>query len=835
MIGYLPSEIVKILNPVRVELGNDKSNISFLLTDSRKLTTNESETLFFAIRTKCNSGVRYVKDLYSKGVRNFVVPNYLEEFETRLVNELKDSNIFYVKDSVEALQNLASYHRQQFNVPVVGITGSNGKTIIKDWIVQLLHDDKNIVSSPKSYNSQIGVPLSVWQMHKDAELGIFEAGISQENEMSNIARVINPSIGIFTNIGHAHDENFYSQRQKIQEKTKLFLDADTIIFCKDHVEIDTFITQSSAFENIEKFTWSRFSNLASVFLKSESVGLNSTVLTIEYKQNIFSITIPFSDKASIENAMHCISFLLYLGYSSDYILSKVGKLTAVEMRLELVEGINNCLLINDGYSLDLNSLAIALDFMKQDLRHSKKTLIMSDIMQSGIEEELLYSKVAKLLELGNISKFIGIGKGVIRNSEKFTMDSSFFETTDDFIKHSVFSAFQNETILLKGARYFEFERIAKLLQRRTHQTIMEVNLQTLVDNLNYYRMQISSKTKLMAMVKAFSYGTGNVEIANALQFHNVDYLTVAYTDEAIDLRKSGITLPIMIMNPEEESFDDIIRYNLEPDIYSFRILDLFTRFAEYHCLKNEKIPIHIELDTGMHRLGFIKNDITKLIEKLKNNPVVEVKSVFSHLACSEDAEMDTFTKKQISDFKQWSGMLKDGLENENLCCHILNSSGIVRFPDAEMDMVRLGIGLYGIAPQTEVQKKLGLVARLTTRISQIKEIEKGDTVGYGCRWKAPRDSKIAIIPIGYADGLNRKFGNGVGKVEINGYIVPIIGVICMDMCFLDVTDIPCNENDEVIIFGNAKLLQEMSKEIGTIPYEILTSVSQRVKRIYLWE
>lgn len=834
MNTYLPNDIKSIIKATETTIVNTNLAISVILTDSRKLTAPE-ESIFFGIQTKRNSGVKYVEELYVKGVRNFVLPNNLDEETLSKFATLDEANFYYVKNTIRALQMLVAHHRNQFDIPVIGITGSNGKTIVKDWIVQLMHDEKTIVSSPKSYNSQIGVPLSVWQITEEHEIGIFEAGISEVGEMTNIQTVINPTIGIFTNIGQAHDENFLTRNQKIAEKLQLFTHCQTLIYSLDHKDIHSLLSSIEAFKEIKCFTWSAKSEEASVMLKTIETKDKSTSMKIQYEGSEQWVEIPFSDRASIENAMHCISLMLLCGYSLEEISKKTKNLTPVAMRLELNEGINDCLLINDGYSLDLNSLVIALDFLQQEQQHSKKTLIMSDIIQTGIIEAELYEGVAKLIEQKNISKFIGIGEALCRNKDKFSMESSFFSTTNDFLKHYLFSNFQSETILLKGARIFEFESIAKVLQRKSHQTIMEVNLEALVRNLNYYRSRISPTTKIMAMVKAFSYGAGNVEIANTLQFHNVDYLTVAYTDEGVELRKNGITLPIMVMNPEEESFDDIIKYNLEPDIYSFRILDDFVQTASLYCQNDEKIPIHIELDTGMHRLGFMNDDIPELIDRLKNAKSIEVKSFFSHLACSEDPAMDHFTSNQIEKFREWSTLLKDKLDRKDVLCHILNSSGIVRFPDAEMDMVRLGIGLYGIAPDPEIQKQLTLISKLKTKISQIKTIAQGDSVGYNCNWVAKRDSRIAIIPIGYADGLDRKLGNEVGKVVVNDKIAPIIGRVCMDMSFVDVTDIDCKETDEVVIFGNSDILHQMADSIGTISYEILTSVSQRVKRVYYWE
>ena len=832
---YYPAEIRDIIKPVEAEVVNNDTPLWIVLTDSRKVTDGAT-TLFFAIQTKRNNGAKYIMELYDKGVRNFVVPELLDDDISVKISALHDANIFYVKDTIIALQRLVAWHREQYDIPVVGITGSNGKTIVKDWIVQLLDGLEKPVSSPKSYNSQIGVPLSVWQMSEEHSVGVFEAGISEVGEMVRIQKVINPTIGIFTNIGQAHDEHFLTRNQKIAEKLQLFTHCDVLIYCLDHKEIHSLLSGIEAFRDVRCFTWTALNEDAEVRLKRVELKGNATVLEIEYNGHTAEVEIPFTDKASIENAMHAITLMLYWGYGFDEIATRTKTLVSVEMRLELKEAINDCLLINDGYSLDLNSLVIALDFIQQEKQHAKKTLVMSDIMQTGIIDAELYAGVAKLIEQRNITKFIGIGSALCRNKDKFAIESSFYETTGDFLKHYLFSNFQNETILLKGARVFEFERIAKLLQRKTHQTVMEVNLHALIDNLNYYRSRISADTKIMAMVKAFSYGAGNVEVANTLQFNNVDYLTVAYSDEGVDLRKNGITLPIMVMNPEEESFDDIIKYNLEPVIYSFRILDEFTQTASMYCDADDKIRIHIEMDTGMHRLGFMEDDMPLLIEKLNANKAVKVCSIFSHLACSEDAAMDAFTLSQIDKFKLWSAELKAALKGQDkILCHILNSSGIVRFGEAEMDMVRLGIGLYGVAPDPEVQKHLTLISKLKTKISQIKRIPKGDTVGYNCNWTAQRDSVIAVIPIGYADGLSRKMGNGVGKVMIHGTMVPIVGKVCMDMCFADITDVDCVETDDVVIFDNHLMLNKMATDMDTIPYEILTSISSRVKRVYYWE
>lgn len=788
------SEIQSIIKSNTAQIAYPDEEILHLLTDSRTIT-EATGTLFFAITTKRNSGCRYVEQLYQQGVRNFILPDTCDI-------HYSNANIWWVKDVVHTLQLIAAHHRAQFNIPVIGITGSNGKTIVKDWLVQLLSPDHRVVSSPKSYNSQIGVPLSVWQMSKEHDIAIFEAGISQPGEMEALQRIIQPTIGILTNIGSAHDENFTSREQKLQEKMKLFSTVDYLI--------------SSSEKNLQ--------------LLNLSVDKHTSDLSLDYHGTCFHVTIPLTDRASQENVICCISLMLYLGYSPRVIADRCATLTPVEMRLELNEATGNSLLINDSYSLDMASLTIALDYLAHQRRHFRRTLILSDIPQTGIPDRTLYTQVADLLRQRSVSRLIAIGPALSRCADLFAdLDATFFLSTDDFLARIDRNSFHDETILLKGARSYGFERIANHLQRRTHETVMEVNLDALIHNLNYFRSQLRPSTKLMAMVKASSYGAGTVEVANALQFNHVDYLTVAYIDEGVHLRRNGITLPIMVMNPEPAGFEDIIRYNLEPDIYSFRILDLFTNALINQGAQNAPYPIHIEFDTGMHRLGFNGDDVTLLQHRLSNlKEHIQVVSVFSHLACSEDPNMDDFTHRQIDRLRKWS----DGLPGLK---HILNSSGISRFPEAQMDMVRLGIGLYGIAPEPEVQCHLHQVSRLVTQISQIKNIPAGDTVGYNCRWKASRPSRIAILTIGYADGLHRGLGNGNGRVSIGGQEAPIIGSICMDMCFVDVTDINCQEGDRAIIFGEGDLLQRNATAAGTIPYELLTAVAPRVKRLYFQE
>ena len=803
-------EISSIIGCADAHVALPDADIRQLLTDSRRLGEPQG-TIFFAIPTRRNTGCRYVDALYRAGVRSFVVPN---DFKSTYA----DANIWRVADVVEALQRLAAHHRNSYHIPVIGITGSNGKTVVKEWLVQMLSPEHHVVASPKSYNSQSGVPLSVWQMSEGNDIALFEAGISQPGEMERLSRVIAPTIGILTNIGPAHDENFLSRDQKLAEKLKLFSHCETLVCCAD--DMDTSAMKGNL------FTWGSTADCRLQLLGS-SVEDNSTRLQLHYDNATFSVVIPFVDRASRQNAMHCIATLLLLGYNPEVVAERCRNLTSVEMRMEVDEGVGGCLLVNDSYSLDMGSLTIALDYLAQQ-QFARRTLIMSDFPGTVSRES--YATVAQLLRQRGVGRFVGIGPVLMECADLFSdIDTALYPSTDDFLQQCDPASFHDEAILLKGARLFGFERIARLLRLKSHETVMEVNLDALVHNLNHYRSLLRPSTKLMAMVKASSYGAGTVEVARTLENNHVDYLTVAYIDEGVQLRRGGIKLPIMVMNPEEAGFDDMIRYRLEPDIYCFRILERFAAFAELRVQGSGLFPIHIEFDTGMHRLGFTGADVEPLRARLGElREVLEVRSVFTHLACSEDAAMDDFTRLQIDRFRQWSGSLP-GIK------HILNSSGIARFPEAQMDMVRLGIGLYGVAPENEVQCCLQQVSRLVSRISQIKAIPQGDTVGYNRRWCARRPSRIAILTIGYADGLHRGLGNGQGHVAINGHEAPIVGSICMDMCFVDVTDVPCAEGDRAVIFGEGDLLQRNAAAAGTISYELLTAVAPRVKRVYYHE
>lgn len=823
---YSISEIAAI---IKGEILSDQFNdqiINELLIDSRRIIKVDC-TLFFALITRRNDGHKFIPELYKAGIRNFVVSYSPDD-----ISDYPGSCFILVKDTLSALQLLALTYRKKFNIPVIGITGSNGKTIVKEWLFQLINPDQNVVRSPKSFNSQIGVPLSVWLLEPDSGLGIFEAGISEPDEMEKLQQIIKPDIGIFTNIGDAHNENFINKKQKAGEKLKLFTHVKTLIYCKDYPEIQEVIIQSHLKDSVGFFSWSRKHPADLLIRKVEKNGANHSLIKATFQNKQVSIEIPFTDEASVENAIHCWAYMLLKEYPEEVIQKRMMGLSPVAMRLELKEGINNCSVINDSYNSDIVSLTIALDFLRQQSQHTKKTIILSDILQTGKNEIYLYSKVGELLADRNIDRIIGIGPSISRQADKFKMEKSFFQTTDDFLRFFPFSGFQNETILLKGARVFEFELISQALQHKAHETVLEINLNALVHNLNYYRSLLKPETKIMVMVKAFSYGSGSFEIANILQFHNVDYLTVAYADEGVELRRAGITLPIMVMNPDAESFDTMLVHNLEPEIYSFRALEQLENAVRRNPNHFEKaLKIHIKFDTGMKRLGFEEEDTARLIDHLKASKYILVSSAFTHLAGSENPKLDEFTRRQIEIFSRMFDKLQMAL-NYPILRHVLNTAGIVRHSYAQFDMVRLGIGLYGIPSTDEDADQLENVSTLKTIISQIKKIKPGDTVGYGREGVAETNMITATLPIGYADGLSRRLSNGNGYVMISGKRAPFFGNICMDMCMVDITGIEASEGDAAIVFGKENSIVGLAKQMGTIPYEILTSVSQRVKRVF---
>lgn len=801
--------------------GNTPAAIDWILTDSRSLCFPE-ETLFFALKTKRNDGHKYIPDLYTRGVRNFVVSDLPENLA-----DYPDANFLQVAQPLKALQRLAAKHREQFQVPVIGITGSNGKTVVKEWLYQLLGPDRVVTRSPRSYNSQIGVPLSVWMMNEQTELGIFEAGISEMGEMEALKPIIQPTIGILTNIGGAHQENFASTQDKCMEKLQLFKDCDVIIYNGDNEQISSCVSKSLF--TAREIAWSMKDTERPLFI--EHIQKDETGTTIKYRYLGFfkEYRIPFIDDASIENSLHCLAVALYLMVPPETIAERMLHLEPVAMRLEVKEGKNGCVLINDSYNSDFASLDIALDFMarRTEDKGRKRTLILSDILESGQTGSLLYRQVADLVHSRGVDKIIGVGPEISAASSRFELEKHFFRTTAELIDSGILNGLRNEVVLIKGARAFHFDAITDLLELKVHETILEINLNALVDNLNYYRNRLKPETKMVCMVKASAYGAGSFEIAKTLEDQRVDYLAVAVADEGADLRKAGINSSIIIMNPEVTAFRTMFDYKLEPEVYSFHLLDELIKAAEHEGVSN--FPIHIKIDTGMHRLGFLSEEIPHLIDRLHRQSAVIPRSVFSHLVGSDAERFDSFTRKQIETFEQASTALQEGFKHKILR-HICNTAGIERYPGAQFDMVRLGIGLYGIDPFTN--KVLHNISTLKTTILQIHDVPADETVGYSRKGTLQRDSRIAAIPIGYADGLNRHLGNGHGYCLVNGQKAPYVGNICMDVCMIDVTGIDCKEGDKVIIFGDALPVTTLAEWLDTIPYEILTSVSNRVKRVY---
>jgi alanine racemase len=809
------NNIEKILHAKR--FGDGNGTIDNVSIDSRSLQNNE-KTLFFALVGPNNDAHIYISSLIEKGVQHFVV-TYIPE---GLSNK---ANFLVVENTLDALQQFASYHRRLFKFPVIGLTGSNGKTIVKEWLNFLLNPDFNIIRSPKSYNSQVGVPLSVISINDKHNLGIFEAGISKMNEMEKLEVIIRPTIGIITNIGTAHDEGFEDLEKKIKEKLNLFKHSKIIIYQKNKV-VDALIDP----KKIQPFSWSYDDETADVFIVKKAIE-DKTILQVRYAKVNFEIQIPFQDEASVENAITCLMVLLSFKYGKTTIQNRMQWLYPVEMRLKVKNGINNTTLIDDSYSSDFQSLKIALDFLESQKQFKNKTVILSDIFQSGLSNEELYSKVSQLITSNKINRVIGIGETISAFKHKFTNCITFKNTADFFLNFNYLN-FINETILIKGARHFQFEEIVAALEEKTHETVLEINLNSISHNLSFYKSKLKPTTKMMVMVKAFGYGSGGFEIAKLLEHHKVDYLGVAFADEGIALKNAGIMLPIMVLNPETTSFSAIIQYKLEPEIYSLKGLNAFLKIAENRKLKH--FPIHIKLDTGMHRLGFEEGNLDELIATLKGNKFVAVKSILSHMATSDDLEHPDFANSQIDLFEKLSSKLMAELQIKPIR-HILNTSGITNFPQAQYDMVRLGIGLYGVSNDVEEQKYLENVGTLKSIISQIRLIQAGESVGYGRRFIAEKPTKIATIPIGYADGISRHWGNGVGFVTINNQKATIVGSICMDMLMADITEINCKEGDSVIIFGESPTVTFMANQLHTIPYEILTSISQRVKRVFYRE
>lgn len=818
-MSYTIENIVNLLDVKRI--GNCESNVDWLLTDSRSLCFAE-ETLFFALKSKRNDGHKYIPDLYERGVRNFVVSDLPQNMDA-----YTDANFLQTDNPLKALQKLAEKHRAKFDIPVVGITGSNGKTVVKEWIYQLLSPDHIVTRSPRSYNSQIGVPLSVWLMNEKTEVAVFEAGISEMNEMEHLQSIIRPTIGILTNIGGAHQENFYSLNDKCMEKLALFKDCDVVVYDGDNEMINSCV--SKCLFGAREIAWSKVDNERPLYIESIKKGDTSTTIRYRYLGMPNEYTIPFIDDASVENSLHSLAVALYMMVPAEEITRRMALLEPVAMRLEVKEGKNNCTLINDSYNSDLASLDIALNFMarRSEEMGRKRTLILSDLLETGQSSKFLYRQVADLVKTHGVDRIIGIGTEISEASSRFEVEKHFFHTTEEFLASDWLLNLRNEVVLIKGSRSFHFDLITERLELKVHETILEINLNALVDNLNHYRSKLKPDTKMVCMVKASAYGAGSYEIAKTLQDHRVDYLAVAVADEGSELRKAGITSSIIIMNPELTSFKTLFDYKLEPEVYNFHLLNELIKAAEKEGVNN--FPIHIKLDTGMHRLGFAPSEVPELIRRLKRQSAVIPRSVFSHLVGSDSTRFDAFTRRQIEMFEQATEELQSAFTHKILR-HICNTAGIARYPGAQFDMVRLGVGLYGVDPFTN--RMLHNVSTLKTTILQIRDVPQEETVGYSRKGRLDRDSRIAAIPIGYADGLNRHLGNGRAWCLVNGQRAPYVGNICMDVCMIDVTDIDCKEGDKVIIFGEGLPVTELAEILDTIPYEILTSVSTRVKRVY---
>ena len=805
--------------------GDKDGNVGFILTDSRSLCFPE-ETLFFALKSERNDGHNYIPELYRRGVKNFVVTNVPKGY----ASDYPEANFLKVVDTLEALQRLAERHRDEFDIPIVGITGSNGKTMVKEWLYQVLSPSLFVTRSPRSYNSQIGVPLSVWLMNEQTQVGVFEAGISKPGEMLALRDIIQPTIAVLTNLGSAHQENFESKEAKCREKLILFHDAETIVYDGDDDIVTKVIAEYHDFKG-EKLYWSRKDKSAPFFVKNVEKQQDGSLITYVYKGEEDSYFIPFIDEASVLNSIDCAIVALRLGITCEELDKRMAVLEPVAMRLEVKEGQHGCTLINDSYNSDINSLDIALDFMNRrpDHRGRRHTLVLSDIFQSGETPADLYREVSDLARKRGVVKFIGIGPELCRQSDKIQISEKFFfQSVDEFIHSEVFHSLRDEVILLKGARQFGFDQLTELLVRKVHETTLEVNLNAVVANLNYYRSFMKPETKLVCMIKADGYGAGAVEIAKTLQDHRVDYLAVAVADEGVTLRKNGITSNIMIMNPEMTAFKTMFDYDLEPEVYSFRLLDALVKAAEKEGVTG--FPVHIKLDTGMHRLGFDpENDMEELIARLKHQNAIIPRSVFSHFVGSDGDEFDDFSAHQFELFDKASLQLQAAFDHKILR-HICNSAGIEHFPERQLDMCRLGLGLYGINPRNN--KTINNVSTLKTTILQIHNIKAGESVGYSRRTILDRDSRIAAIPIGYADGLNRHLGNRHAYCLVNGQKADYVGNICMDVAMIDVTDIDCKEGDSVEIFGDHLPVVTLSDILDTIPYEVMTTISNRVKRVY---
>ncbi len=825
---YSPKQIANATKGQLTGQPSDVPSVRLLLTDSRRLLF-PGQTVFFALVTSKNNGHKFIADLIHKGVKCFVV----SQLPTDPLLQ-KDVSFIIVENTLQALQQLAAWHREKFQTEVTAITGSNGKTIVKEWLSQLLSSDHYVVKNPRSYNSQTGVPLSVWQMTAAHDTGVFEAGISMPNEMENLKNILQPNFGIFTNIGPAHDEGFPDRQTKIHEKLKLFTGVKWLIYRNDHGLLnDVICLWQQKHSHVKTYDWgSKTGSFLQVKERKRSPVGFETKIFVEGMGYMF-FNIPFFDEASFENAMHCILFMILKGYDTHTLQKRIMNLQPVSMRLEMLQGINDCSIINDVYNSDLLSLSVALDFMENQVKQKKKTVILSDILQTGMAPEILYAEVAGLLKAHRIDQFFAIGTELENAASCFEeIKTVYYKSTHDFMADFDSSRFRNQGVLVKGARDFGFEKIIGLLQQKDHQTLLEINLDALTHNLNIYKKFLRTGTRIMCMVKAFSYGSGSYEIARVLQYNHVDYLAVAFADEGKELRNADISLPIVVLNPELYNLDILFRYHLEPEVYSLPLLKRIAKFATDIQDSHEPFFIHLKVDTGMHRLGFLPGEIPEVLQILDNHPQIKVASVFSHFAASDQEKFDDFTRYQFSSFQKICDMISKHLKYEFLR-HVSNTSAITRFPHMQLDMVRLGIGLYGVDGNPNIRDLLQTVMSFRSVVSQIKTIRAGETVGYNRSGKTSKDTKIAIVPLGYADGLRRSMLEGY--LLVNGQKAPFLGNISMDMCTLDVTGLDVKEGDEVEVFGTQLPVEKIAEILQTIPYEVFTSVAARVKRLYYRE
>lgn len=821
--GYPLHEFAQMTGGTLLYSKDDVARVSYIVTDSRHFQ-NRPESVFFALKSARNDGHNYAADMLARGMQTFVVS------DASVAEALKTANVILVENTLEALQKLAGRHRAAFDIPVLAITGSNGKTVVKEWLYQLMSRHLRVMRSPRSYNSQLGVALSLWQLHSAHQLAILEAGISHPGEMQRLAAMIQPTLGIFTNIGSAHQENFSALSQKIDEKLALFAKVKTLLYCRDHELVHERIEAQFGQAGPKRYTWStrQPADLTVQVTRHSS----RAELIAHFQERRLTVSCPFVDAASLENACHCLLYLLLSEMSDTDIASGMAALSPIAMRLEQLNGVHGSTLINDVYNSDYTSLEIAVDQLMLQRKNKRYTAIVSDLVQSGEAPATLYAKVADMLRRKGVDQFIGIGDDLHANQSFFTgISSRFFISTDAFLEAYRHEDFGHQNILVKGARKFAFERITDILSEKTHETILEIDLERIRDNLNFIRSMLSPKTGIIVMVKAFGYGSGSYEVAQTLEFYGVQYLAVAYADEGIELREAGITMPIMVLNPELSSYDAMLRYKLEPQIFSFRTLEKFTE-ALFSRDSVWPYPIHIKINTGMNRLGFDPGEVEELGKRLSANDAVKVETVFSHLAASESATFDSLTNLQIERFEKACLELRKSL-NYPFKKHLVNSEGIFRFPGQHFDMVRLGLALYGITGNAAIRKHLKPVSRLITTVSQVRVVAAGEGVGYSPKSPLAHEAKIAVVPVGYADGLPRALGNGVGHVYIAGRRHPFVGNICMDMAMVDVTGTGCSEGDEVEIFGDNMNIYEMAEHLNTIPYEVLTNISQRVKRKYL--